>query len=47
MRGKIGQLAGILLLLSVCLVSAAEQGTGEYDFKTTLPILDDEFHTSC
>ena len=41
-------LRSLLLVLGLALfVSAAEQGLGDYDFKTTLPILDDEFHTSC
>lgn len=37
----------ILLLGLASVVQGAEQGLGDYDFKTTLPILDDEFHTSC
>ena len=42
----------LTLLSTICLFHfraaiGAEQGEGSFEFRTTLPILGDQFHTSC
>ena len=40
-------LLAIVLLCVAIMTKAVEQGEGEFVSRSTLPILGDEFHTSC